>query len=201
MLEQANEAFARAVASAGDDDADTYYEYGTFLLKHQAGDRDSRKLAENFLERAIDIDPAHVLALDELAHLHETSGRLASAEELWIRALDVNPTEAPSHADFVSLLERVRSRCYAAEEKMTRDFAGPREAKALLLHQQLRKFATLKAMMSYRMSMEDEEGSSLPPPPGAATEEGEGIYMRHDREYLKAFRQQFKRGGERSSYK
>ena len=84
---------------------------------------------------------------------------------------------------------------------MTRDFAGPREAKALLLHQQLRKFATLKAMMSYRMSMEDEEGSSLPPPPGAATEEDEGIYMRHDREYLKAFRQQFKRGGERSSYK
>ena len=83
VLERANEAFARAVASAGDDDADTYYSYGTFLLKHQYGDRDSRTLAENFLRRSIDIDPAHVLALDELAHLLECNGHLAEAEELW----------------------------------------------------------------------------------------------------------------------
>jgi tetratricopeptide (TPR) repeat protein len=200
MLQQANEAFARAVASAGDADADTYYEYGTFLLNHQSGDRDSRKLAENFLTRAVDIDPAHVLALDELAHLYETSGRLDKAEELWIRALDVNPTEAPSHADFVSLLERVRSRCYSAEEKMTHDYAGPREAKALLMHQQLRKFATLKAMMSYRISMDDQDGGSSSLPPAAGGGEDDGIYMRHDREYLKAFRQQFKKGGERRPY-
>ena len=166
LLERANEAFARAVASAGDDDADIYFAYGTFLLKHQSGDRDSRTLAENFLRRAIDIDPAHVLALDELAHVTETNGNLIEAEELWIRALDVNPKEAPSHADFVHLLERVRSRCYTAEEAMTRETAGVHEAQALVLHQGLRKFATLKAMMSYRASMDDTGGSVLPPAGG-----------------------------------
>ena len=143
--------------------------------------------------------PAHVLALDELAHLHETNGKLQKAETLWIRALDVNPGEAPSHADFVHLLERVRSRCYAAEEAMTRETAGPEAAKSLLLHQQLRKFATLKAMMSYRMTMEDAGGSQLPPAASSlsGSKEDDGIYMRHDREYLRAFRQQFKKGSRR----
>ena len=251
VLERANEAFARAVASAGDDDADTYYSYGTFLLKHQYGDRDSRTLAENFLRRSIDIDPAHVLALDELAHLLECNGHLAEAEELWgkdrftwkggglcffltlffnslfkflsfdvfhcpcctvpvaVRALDVNPTEAPSHADFVQLLERVRSRCYTAEEAMTRAHAGPQEAQSLVLHQGLRKFATLKAMMSYRASMEDDGGGgggssmlSMLPTTGSGVgssngSKEEGIHMRHDRSYLKAFRQQFKQGSRR----
>ena len=199
LLERANEAFSRAVANSGDQDADTYYAYGTFLLQNQAGDRDSRTLAENFLSRSIEIDPAHVLALDELAHLHETNGKLQKAETLWIRALDVNPGEAPSHADFVHLLERVRSRCYAAEEAMTRETAGPEAAKSLLLHQQLRKFATLKAMMSYRMTMEDAGGSQLPPAASSlsGSKEDDGIYMRHDREYLRAFRQQFKKGSRR----
>ena len=83
----------------------------------------------------------------------------------------MNPKEAPSHADFVQLLERVRSRCYAAEEAMTRESAGPETAKALMLHQQLRKFATLKAMMSYRMSMEDDGGGSQLPSVGSLRKE------------------------------
>ena len=127
-----------------------------------------------------------------------------------VRALDVNPTEAPSQADFVQLLERVRSRCYTAEEAMSRAHAGPREAQSLVLHQGLRKFATLKAMMSYRASMEDDGGggggggSMLSMLPTAGSREGssngskeEGIHMRHDRSYLKAFRSQFKQGSRR----
>ena len=128
--------------------------------------------------------------------MYETNGNLEKAEALWIQALDMNPKEAPSHADFVQLLERVRSRCYAAEEAMTRESAGPETAKALMLHQQLRKFATLKAMMSYRMSMEDDGGGSQLPSVGSlnGSDSEDGIYMRHDRAYLKAFRQQFKNG-------
>jgi tetratricopeptide (TPR) repeat protein/Ca2+-binding EF-hand superfamily protein len=204
LLERANDAFARAVASAADDDADIYYAYGTFLLKNQSGDPDSRTLAENFLRRSIEIDPAHVLALDELAYVTECNGNLMEAEELWIRALDVNPSEAPSHADFVQLLERIRSRCYTAEEAMTRESAGPHEAQALVLHQGLRKFATLKAMMSYRATMDDNSENQLPTTKGTSTvsgtthdKEDNGIYMRHGRQYLKAFRQQFKSGSRR----
>jgi hypothetical protein len=49
------------------------------------------------------------------------------------------------------------------------------------------------------MTMEDAGGSQLPPAASSlsGSKEDDGIYMRHDREYLRAFRQQFKKGSRR----
>ena len=106
----------KTVSCADGGDADPYYAYGTFLMKYQSNDRDSRLMAQRFLTRAVEIDPAHVLALDELAAIYEAQGDLETAEKLWVQALDVDPKLAPSHADFVALLERVRSSRPAAAQ-------------------------------------------------------------------------------------
>jgi tetratricopeptide (TPR) repeat protein len=201
MLQRANEAFARAVASAQTDDADAYYAYATFLMKNQSNDRDSRLMAKRFFIRAIEIDRCHVLALDELAAIHETEANLEEAERLWVEALDVEPTMAPSQADFVSLLERVRTRCYTAEEVVNRDEdGGALAARSLVLHQQLRKYATLKAMYVSRMEVAGGDDFALPPATSGGTasqqdrqvESEGGVFLRHSRAYLNAFRDQFK---------
>ena len=158
-------------------------------------------MAKRFFIRAIEIDPCHVLALDELAAIHEDEANLEEAERLWVQALDVEPTMAPSQADFVSLLERVRTRCYTAEEVVNRDEdGGALAARSLVLHQQLRKYATLKAMYVSRMDVAGGEDFALPPatPGGVPAQQGNemesegGIFLRHSRAYLNAFRDQFK---------
>ena len=168
-------------------------------MKNQSNDRDSCLMAKRFFMRAIEIDPCHVLALDELAAIHESEANFEEAEKLWVEALDVEPTMAPSQADFVSLLERVRTRCYNAEAAVDRDEdGGAFAAKSLVLHQQLRKYATLKAMYASRMDTTGDDMlppatvSTLKPQQGNELESDGGVYLRHSRAYLKAFRDQFK---------
>ena len=142
-----------------------------------------------------------MLALDELAAIHEDEANLEEAERLWVQALDVEPTMAPSQADFVSLLERVRTRCYTAEEVVNRnEDSGALAARSLVLHQQLRKYATLKAMYVSRMEVAGGDDLALPPATpgempaqqGNQMESEGGIFLRHSRAYLNAFRDQFK---------
>ena len=142
----------------------------------KCNDRNKRARARRHLEKAIEIDEFHVLAIDELASSFEDEGDLDHAEELWVRALDADVSRAPSRADFVQLLERVRTRCYSVEEELLHS-DDPRVAKRLVLHQQLRKYATLKAIYASRQAPENEENA---------------VHIRHSREFLHAFRQQFK---------
>ena len=176
-IDAAQSCLARAVAASGETNADAHYAYGTFLYSHiAADDRNKRARARRHLEKAIEIDEFHVLAIDELASSFEDEGDLERAEELWVRALDADVSRAPSRADFVQLLERVRTRCYSVEEELLHS-DDPRVAKRLVLHQQLRKYATLKAIYASRQAPENEENA---------------VHIRHSREFLKAFRQQFK---------
>ena len=182
LLDRALQALSRAVAASGDKNADSYYAFGSFQLKHRCSSTEDIQSAQRSLQKAVSIDPCHVLAIDELAYSFELLDRLDEAENLWIQALDVNPALAPSHADFVTLLERVRSRCYNAESAVLQN-GSPEEAKRLVLHQQLRKFATLKAICASR-----SDDQVVDPLSRSAKCD---VWIRHSRGYLQAFRDQF----------
>jgi tetratricopeptide (TPR) repeat protein len=172
-LDRAEESLARAAASAPED-ADPNYEYGAFLL-----DRGVHRLgaARRHLRRAIALDPCHVLALDCLAesYVREKDPDYHKAEIAWVEALDIDPGNAPSMGDYVQFLENIRSRCVSAEARVVRE-DDPEAARALVLYQQLRRYATLKAIYASR------------------TEElGDSTWLRHNRTYLKAFRKQFEK--------
>ena len=66
-------------------------------------------------QRAVDIDPCHVLALDQLAQSYVGEHDLRRAEEIFVKALDVDPDDAPSTGDYVQFLENIRTRCFTAE--------------------------------------------------------------------------------------
>jgi tetratricopeptide (TPR) repeat protein len=166
-MDRAKECLSRATAAAPDN-SDSNYEFGAFLL--ESGNLGA---ARRYLQRAIDIDPCHVLALDQLAQSYIGEHDLVKAEEIFVKALDVDPDDAPSMGDYVQLLENIRTRCFSAEERVLRD-DDPFAAKALVLYQQLRRYSTLKAIYASR------------------TEElGDSTWLRHNRTYLKAFRKQF----------
>ena len=99
------ECLSRATAAAPDN-SDSNYELGAFLLE-------SGKVgaARRYLQRAVDIDPCHVLALDQLAQSYVRDHDLRRAEEIFVKALDVDPDDAPSTGDYVQFLENIRTRC------------------------------------------------------------------------------------------
>ena len=166
-MERAKECLSRATAAAPDN-SDSNYEFGGFLLEMK-----NLGAARRYLQRAIDIDPCHVLALDQLAQSYIGEHDFIKAEEIFVKALDVDPDDAPSMGDYVQLLENIRTRCFSAEERVLRD-DDPQAAKALVLYQQLRRYSTLKAIYASR------------------TEElGDSTWLRHNRTYLAAFRKQF----------
>ena len=124
------------------------------------------------MQRAVDIDPCHVLALDQLAQSTFVI-MTYDEQEIFVKALDVDPDDAPSTGDYVQFLENIRTRCFTAEERVLRD-DDPEAAKALVLYKQLRRYSTLKAIYASR------------------TEElGDSTWLRHNRTYLKVCRQQF----------
>ena len=170
-LDRAEECLARA-AAAGPDDADPNYEMGAFLLGRGANRFGA---ARRHLQRAISLDPCHVLAMDALAETHVSAKEpdYKKAEGIWVQALDVNPANAPSIGDYVQFLENIRSRCVTAEARVLRE-DSPDAARALVLYQQLRRYSTLKAIYASK-----------------SEELGDSTWLRHNRSYLKAFRTQF----------
>lgn len=65
--------------------------------------RDDEAIAT--LERALEVDPAHVEANNELAILLRTEGRFEEAEQAYRRALEADPGYALAHYNFGVLLD------------------------------------------------------------------------------------------------
>ena len=102
-VSRGRELLSRAVAISPDD-ADAHFYYAKFL----EGPAGLSEAAAHHYQRCVEIDPHHVLALQGLGELRLMQGDENGAEELLLRALDVDPSEAPCKDDFIELLRAVR---------------------------------------------------------------------------------------------
>lgn len=124
--------------------------------QHVAGDSDQ---ARAHYIRTLALDSRHAMAHYHLGELAEAACDYATAEENYLRALDMGP-EAPRPM-YALLLRKVRQAYQAAEEAFMRGNAPgdtEEQTKSLILHQRLHKYATLKTLYASRLAGEPAGG-------------------------------------------